>query len=125
LRRAIAVRRTDRRPIADRPIPAEALVRLRAAAEAAGAHLVFAARLAQCAVVVTDADQPRDWIAAGEAASAVLLAATVEGLATDLLGVPSSRALYDVPGGAGHPAIAVRVGVPANGIPAPTAPGRW
>ncbi|MET7400991.1 nitroreductase [Dactylosporangium sp. NPDC005572] len=39
LRRAISVRRADRRPFLDVPVPAAALDRMRDAAEAAGAHL--------------------------------------------------------------------------------------
>jgi hypothetical protein len=39
LQQAIAVRHTDRRPFADRPVPEPALDRLRAAAEQQGAHL--------------------------------------------------------------------------------------
>src|SRR5581483_8100472 len=37
--RAMSARRSDRRPFADRPVPAEVLERLRGAAEARGAHL--------------------------------------------------------------------------------------
>jgi nitroreductase len=204
LRRAMATRRTDRRPFADRPVPPEALNMLLTAAEVAGAHLFFppprdrvmltvaaghaaateladpqyraelgdwvyrggsdgappattvpmaarpvpvrdftatgsertalhdplmlAERFARYAVVFTDGDLPRDWIAAGEAVSAVLLAATAEGLATslmsDLVEVPSSRALLrDLRSGIGYPAIVMRVGLPANGTP-PFSPRR-
>jgi nitroreductase len=206
LRRAIALRHTDRRPFADRPVPADAIDRLRTAAEAKGGHLFYppprdlvtltvaaghaaaaeladpayraaladwvyrhsgadgvppattvpmaarpvpvrdftatgrerttlhdplllADRFACYAVVFTDGDLPRDWITAGETVSAILLTATAEGLATslisDLVEVPSSRALLrDLLCGIGHPAIVVRVGVPAGGTPPPSAPRR-
>jgi nitroreductase len=206
LRRAIALRRTDRRPFADHPVPADTLDRLRTAAEAEGGHvfyprprdlvtltvaaghaaaaeladpayraeladwvyrhsgvdgvppdttvpmaarpvpvrdftatgterstlhqpLLLADRFARYGVVFTDGDLPRDWIAAGEAVSAILLTATAEGLATslmsDLVEVPTSRALLrDLLCGIGHPAIVVRIGLPAGGTPPPTAPRR-
>jgi nitroreductase len=206
LRRAMAIRRSDRRPFADRAVPTDALDRLRAAAETQGGHLFFprprdlvtltvaaghaaaaeladpayraelaewvhrsgdsdgvppgttvpmaarpvpvrdftatgaqrttlhdplvlADRFARYAVVFTDGDQPRDWIRAGETVSAVLLAATAEGLATsvmsDLVEVPAARALLrDLLSGIGYPAIAIRVGVPATGTPPPSAPRR-
>jgi hypothetical protein len=42
LRRAMTLRRTDRRPFADEPVPQESLDRLRDVAEAVGAHLHLA-----------------------------------------------------------------------------------
>ena len=41
LRRAMATRRTDRRPFADEPVPEAAIARLPAVADSAGAHLHF------------------------------------------------------------------------------------
>ncbi|GGM25729.1 Acg family FMN-binding oxidoreductase [Dactylosporangium sucinum] len=206
LRRAISVRRSDRRPFLDVAVPAPALDRMRAAAEAAGAHLhlvnpaevtavVVAAghaadveradpayradlaawvhtddgsgtgvppattepngartvpirsftgrdtdasvydapevadRFARYAVVVTDHDTPRDWLAAGEALSAVLLTATAEGLATspmsDMVEIVAAReTLRRAIGNVGHPAIVVRIGVPGRGDTGPRSPRR-
>jgi hypothetical protein len=76
------------------------------------------------AMVYTAGDRRRDWLAAGEALSAVLLTATAEGLATsvmsDAVEVPEARALLRraLPT-AGHPAVVVRIGRAAAG----TAPG--
>jgi nitroreductase len=84
-------------------------------------------RQARYAVICTDADSPRDWLTAGEALSAFLLAATAEGLATsmmsDLVEVPEARALLQrTLSRTGYPAIVVRVGRPAAGpAPAPAA----
>ena len=190
LRRAITLRRTDRRPFADLPVPDDALDRLREAAELVGAHLhivrpedvaevAVAAghapdleqsdsreelavvvhpangsgdgvppettaaagarpvpirhftgqgevrvdsgvdvsdRFARYVVIVTDGDLPQDWLTAGEALSAVLLTATVQGLASspmsDLVEVIAARAtLRHMLGNVGCPAIVVRVGV--------------
>ncbi|WP_432839569.1 Acg family FMN-binding oxidoreductase [Dactylosporangium sp. CA-092794] len=62
LRRAIPVRRSDRRPFAGTPVPDEAIERLRAAAERPGAHLhvAWSRELTEIAV------------AAGQAADALL-----------------------------------------------------
>jgi len=151
--RAVAIRRTDRRPLADTPIPPAALHLLRAAADAYGVHTRFPylrspVRLAahthhrpargvphakypaiRVAVLFADADTPRDWLAAGEALSAVLLTATADGLATapmsDLLKTPETRELLrDLTGGVGHPAMVVRIGQPATGTPPVHSPGR-
>jgi nitroreductase len=84
-------------------------------------------RHARYAVLTTAGDQPADWLTAGEALSALLLTATAHGLATspmsDLVEVETSRALLQ---GlfTGHPAIVVRIGVPAAGRPATPTPRR-
>ncbi|MEV0134617.1 nitroreductase family protein [Dactylosporangium sp. NPDC050688] len=205
LRRAMGIRRTDRRPFADQDVPEAALDRLRAAATAAGADLhvvrpqelvdiavaaghaadaeradpayraelaewvrsgaedgvppqsaaaagprpvpirdftgtaadrvsVYAGgevadRRARYAVLVARGDQPRDWIAAGEALSAVLLTAVGDGLAaspmSDVVEVPAARAmLRRMLGDVGHPAMAVRIGVPARLDAPPATPRR-
>ncbi|MEV4517644.1 nitroreductase [Dactylosporangium sp. NPDC049525] len=204
LRRAMGIRRTDRRPFADRDVSEAALDRLRAAATAAGAnlHLVrpqdlvdvavaaghaadverddpayraelaawvregsgdgvppetaaaggprpvpirdftgtaerasiyaggeVADRHARYGVLVTHGDLARDWIAAGEALSAVLLTAVGDGLAaspmSDLVEVvPSRTILRRMLGDVGHPAMVVRVGVPGRAEPAPVSPRR-
>jgi hypothetical protein len=178
LRRAMGIRRTDRRPFADQEVPEAALEQLRRAAldaggdprtglrtdlrtvrredlgdvraavegvtgsgprpapvrgltgEAAGrgapAGGEAADRHARFAVVVTAGDLPPDWIAAGEALSAVLLTAAGAGLATapmsDLVEVQPARAmLRRMLGDAGHPAVVVRVGVPGRAAPPPAA----
>jgi nitroreductase len=76
---------------------------------------------AELLVIVTVHDDPLDWLRAGEAASAVLLAATGLGLAT----TPLSQALevdetrralrWDVLRVPEHPQLVVRVGWPAAG----------
>ncbi|MDG6109972.1 nitroreductase [Dactylosporangium aurantiacum] len=205
LRRAMGIRRTDRRPFADLDVPEAALDRLRAAATAAGADLhvvrpqdlvdvavaaghaadveradpayraelaawvragaedgvppgtaaapgprpvpirdftgtaadqvsVYAGgevadRHARYAVLVTRGDLPRDWIAAGEALSAVLLTAVGDGLAaspmSDVVEVPAARAmLRRMLGDVGHPAMAVRIGVLAKLDAPPVTPRR-
>jgi hypothetical protein len=178
--RAMSTRRTDRRPFADLPIPDRSLDRLRAAAEANGAHLAVAGsddvvslavaaehaatveladpayrrdltnwfanngqaehrllyeglppddRFARYAVLLTDADEPVDWLVAGEALSAVLLVATAEGLATspmsDVVEVAASRSLLrDTLSRIGYPAIVVRIGRQASVAPPPAASPR-
>ncbi len=195
---AIALRRTDRRPFADAEVPGELLDRLRAAAEAQGAHLhllrpdavvtltvaaqvaaaaefgdpAYRAELAEwtgraagahdgvpavtaatpgprvvplrdftpgapvrtsasvidrCAcyaVLFTDSDDARSWLAAGEALSAVLLTATMHRLAvspmSDVVEVPAARHLLfrELLSGIGYPMLALRVGLPAEVVPA-------
>ncbi|GAA2635623.1 NAD(P)H nitroreductase [Dactylosporangium fulvum] len=206
LRRAISVRRSDRRPFADVPVPPDALDRLAAAEAAVSAHLHLvrsqdltgvavaaghaadveqsdpayradlaawvhpddgsgtgvppettvpsgartvpirnftggdenasiysgaevADRHARYGVVVTEGDEPREWLTAGEALSAVLLTATADGLATspmsDLVEIIAAReALRRTLGNVGHPAIVVRVGVAGRGATGPRAPRR-
>jgi hypothetical protein len=205
LRRAIGLRRTDRRPFAAQPVPIDALDRLREAAEAVGAHLhivrpqdlvnvAVAAghaanaesrdpayreelagwvhprerggdgvppdttppsgarpvpirdftgaadpsiyndidvsdREARYAIIFTDGDAPQDWLIAGEALSAVLLTATMEGLATspmsDAVEVPAARTiLRQLLGNIGYPGIVVRVGVAGRSTDAPKSPRR-
>ncbi|GGM68129.1 Acg family FMN-binding oxidoreductase [Dactylosporangium sucinum] len=77
-------------------------------------------REARYGIVVTDGDGPADWLRAGVTLSAVLLAATAEGLATsamsDLVEEPTARVtLRRMLGNVGHPAVGVRIGVPAPG----------
>jgi nitroreductase len=74
-------------------------------------------------VLAVEGDGPRDWVAAGEALSDVWLTLTARGLAaspiSEVIEVASVRqALRRLLGGAGVPAIALRIGVPA-GAPAP------
>jgi hypothetical protein len=68
-----------------------------------------------------DTDEPRDWLAAGEALSDVWLTLTARGLAASPISevievLPVRQALRRLLGGVGHPAIAMRVGVPVDGI---------
>ncbi|GAA2372000.1 Acg family FMN-binding oxidoreductase [Dactylosporangium salmoneum] len=78
-------------------------------------------------VLATDADEPHDWVAAGEALSDVWLTLTARGLAaspiSEVIEVDAVRtALRRVLGGVGSPAIAMRVGVPvAEAEPVPAA----
>jgi hypothetical protein len=100
LYRAIAARRSDTRPLSPAPVPAEAMARVLAAARHPG--VVLRARGAVLDVRPA-ADQPEMLLGAGEAASAVLLTANVEGLTTEL--------------GTGRlePVVTVRIGVPVLG----------
>jgi hypothetical protein len=71
------------------------------------------------ALLVTDGDEPRDWLAAGEAMSDVWLTLTDRGLAASPISevievVPVRQALRALLGGVGNPAIAMRVGVPVS-----------
>ncbi|MER7007715.1 hypothetical protein ABT297_32380 [Dactylosporangium sp. NPDC000555] len=124
LRRAIAVRRTDRRTIADEPVPVATVRLLRAVAEDAGAHLHLlagpeaaeaTAPYARRAVITTAGDRPHDWLVAGEALSAVILNAAAEGLATSAEACPPTAVppwlRRSLPPGAGCPAALVRFGV--------------
>ena len=76
---------------------------------------------AELLVIVTAHDDPLDWLRAGEATSAVLLAATGLGLATTPLSQPleveaTRHALrWDVLRVPEHPQLVVRVGWPATG----------
>jgi len=76
---------------------------------------------AELLVIVTAHDDPLDWLHAGEAASAVLLAATGLGLATTPLSQPleikaTRHALrWDVLRVPEHPQLVIRVGWPAPG----------
>ncbi|WP_344617607.1 Acg family FMN-binding oxidoreductase [Dactylosporangium salmoneum] len=72
------------------------------------------------AVLATEADEPRDWLAAGEALSDVWLTLTASGLAaspiSEVVEVPGVReALRRLIGGVGRPAIAMRIGIPLPG----------
>ncbi|WP_432968977.1 Acg family FMN-binding oxidoreductase [Dactylosporangium sp. CA-233914] len=80
------------------------------------------------ALLVTDGDEPRDWLAAGEALSDVWLTLTAHGLVaspiSEVVEVAAVRhALRGLLGGVGNPAIALRVGVPVTDE-APPASGR-
>ena len=71
------------------------------------------------AVLFTDGDEPGDWLAAGEAFSDVWLTLTARGLAaspiSEIVEMPSTReAVRRLLGGVGHPAVAMRVGVPVD-----------
>jgi hypothetical protein len=137
---AIALRCVDRRPLADVEVPGTALVRLRAAAQQQGGHLYLlrpedAVRAgadpvdqgARFVALCTDADTPACWLTAGEALSAVLLAATVERLAcspvSGMVDPPAKlRLLREVLGYEGYsaiyPAIVLRIGVPRDRVSA-------
>src|SRR5205814_3709135 len=81
-------------------------------------------RSARYALLFTDADTPAAWLTAGEALSAVLLAAVTADLSvspmSDVVEVPASRELLrTILAGIGHPLIALRVGVaePVHALP--------
>ncbi|GAA3394883.1 nitroreductase family protein [Cryptosporangium minutisporangium] len=80
-------------------------------------------------VLWTTDDTPADWLAAGEAMSAVLLETTASGLAaspmTDVVEVPASRALlHRLLDNLGNAQAALRIGVPATDEAAPPTPRR-
>ncbi len=104
-------------PARPRPVPVRDFT-LGAPPARVGTEL--ADRYARYTVLFTDADTPASWLAAGEALSAVLLTATTERLAaspmSDVAEVPAARQLLrDLLSGIGYPALALRVGVPADG----------
>jgi nitroreductase len=70
-------------------------------------------------VLFTDGDDPGDWLAAGEAFSDMWLSLTARGLAaspiSEIVEMPVTReSLRRLLGGVGHPAIAMRIGVPVQ-----------
>lgn len=80
-------------------------------------------------VLCSGSDDLRGWLRAGEAASAVLLAATVRGLATCPLSEPlelseaRNRIRRDLLGGFGYPQLIVRMGcAPTSAAPVPPTP---
>jgi hypothetical protein len=95
--------------------------------------------LAQGAVVVllTSADTRADWVRAGIALEAALLAITAGGLVASFLNQPVQQEAFrprlaDLTGGPGHPQAVLRIGRPLVDVPATprrplvdvTAPGR-
>jgi nitroreductase len=86
-------------------------------------------RCAEYLVVATDDDQPPDWLMAGEATSAVWLAAIAQGLVlspmSDVVEILGARALLssliDQPG---RPQLVLRAGVDPNPEPPPASPRR-
>ena len=81
------------------------------------------------AVLSADADEPRTWLRAGEALSAVLLTAVVLDLAvspmSDVAEVPATRALLrGLLAGIGYPLLVLRVGVAEPNVPVAATPRR-
>ncbi len=75
------------------------------------------------AIIGTERDRPRDWVAAGEALQAVLLTAQARGLQASFLNqavqVPELRArLQSMLLHAGMPQLLIRLGYPAQPVPA-------
>ena len=121
-----AVLENDRSGPAARPVP---LRDFTGSAEAVTGHSTVADRSARYAVLFTDSDEPVDWLAAGEALSAILLTAAEQGLAaspmSNMIEVPFARwRLRRLLAGIGHPVIAIRLGVAAEQTPAPATPRR-
>jgi nitroreductase len=119
-------------PAAARPVPVRQFTATKPDQTTIHDQLPVADRYARYAVLFTNGDTPTDWLTAGQALSAVLLTATADGLATspmsDLVEVPAARTLLrDLLAGIGHPAIVIRIGVPAPGEPAtsPHRPSVW
>ncbi|MGI5175740.1 Acg family FMN-binding oxidoreductase [Dactylosporangium sp. CA-152071] len=72
-------------------------------------------------ILTVEEEEPSNWVAAGEALSDVWLTLTARGLAaspiSEVVEVPAVRvALRRLLGGVGHPAIAMRVGVPVDDL---------
>jgi hypothetical protein len=81
------------------------------------------------AILFTDGDEPRDWLAAGEALSDVWLTLTARRLAaspiSEVVEMPSTReALRRMLAGVGYPAVALRIGVPVDPADVPPASAR-
>ncbi|MBW6437213.1 nitroreductase [Actinoplanes hulinensis] len=79
--------------------------------------------------VVLHSDDPDDWLRAGAALSALLLTATVRGVAcspmSELVEAPWPRSiLATLIGTTGHPYLVVRLGYPVDDGPPPAAPRR-
>lgn len=87
-------------------------------------------RAARYAILFTDADTPAAWLAAGEALSAVLLAATRYGIAANPLStvieVPHARQLLTTQllCGIGHPILVLRLATADSPTPPPASPRR-
>ena len=86
-------------------------------------------RYASYLIVVTSEDGPPDWLRAGEAVSAVWLAATEAGLVmsvmSDVVEVPGARALLrSLIRPSGMPQLVLRVGLNTQPTPAPHTPRR-
>jgi nitroreductase len=111
-------------PLAARPVPIRDFIAT--SSETATVHdpVTLADTHARYGVLFTDADEPQDWLAAGEALSTVLLTATAEGLATsvmsDLVEVDSAReTLRAALAGLGNPMIVIRIGYAQADAPPP------
>jgi hypothetical protein len=105
------------------PVPAAALRRLREAAEANGAHLNLVtddlpAPLVRYAVLSCDADTPAGWLAGGEALAAIVITATVRGMAISLADPALPDYLMDRSAGTGCPLLVLCV----SGLAGPTGP---
>jgi nitroreductase len=114
-------------PPAARPVPIRDFAATRPEATTLHDPVTLADTYARYAVLFTDADEPRDWLVAGEALSAVLLTATADGLATsmmsDLVEVDSAReTLRAMLAGIGYPMIVIRIGYPRTDAPPVAAP---
>lgn len=86
-------------------------------------------RCAEYLVLATDGDHPTDWLTAGEATSAVWLAAIAQGLVvspmSDVVEIPGARVLLSsLIHPPGHPQLVLRVGVDLNPAPPPASPRR-
>jgi hypothetical protein len=85
-------------------------------------------RFAVYLVVCTDGDEQLDWLRAGEAASACLLAATSAGLASSVMSevieVPGARALIRGVVHSGHPQLVLRLGRQDTNAAVPASPRR-
>jgi hypothetical protein len=118
-------------PVEPQPVNTLSLLRLRVVAEAHGASLalptgpesaaVAAAvggtpchRASRYGVLYTVADQPGEWLAAGEALSAILLTAAADGIPAAVAGDPQDagtrRLLVETLGMVGYPVAVVRFG---------------
>lgn len=95
-------------------------------AEASGADEPPVAEHPLVAVIGTAGDSPQDWLVAGQALSALLLQATVDGVQASPLGQVldqpwSRRRLAGELGSVGHPQMVLRLG---HAVPGPETPRR-
>ena len=81
-------------------------------------------------ILTTDGDEPLDWLRAGEATSAVLLAATQLGLASTPLSQATEvdhtrrQLAHTILGVSAHPQIIIRIGLPIDAAELPATPRR-
>ncbi|GAA3394905.1 Acg family FMN-binding oxidoreductase [Cryptosporangium minutisporangium] len=113
-------------PPTERPVPARTFNRAQPPRLATGPGTD---RGTAYTVLLTDQDEPRAWLAAGEALSDVWLTLTARGLAaspiSEVVEVASARrALRNLLGEDAYPAIGLRIGVPVDPADAPPSPAR-
>lgn len=120
----VAARTTT--PRSDRPVPARTFSPTQQPRLPAGPGTDLGTAYT---VLLTERDEPRDWLAAGEALSDVWLTLTARGLAASPISevvemAAGRRALRELLGEAEYPAIGLRIGVPVDPADAPPSAAR-